>query len=163
MDEGMIRPAIEPLAQFGVAGLMGALWVWERLHTRKREQQLSEAHERIGQQRQSLRAMVKLIRQNTHAIERFGAAQDRVGRLLEKIYEEHRGIVGWMGAEGPRGGRALGETVGDCRGDGGGCGRLYVPAGDHGADAGGTESDRGRDSDATGGPGAGSPGPGRAA
>lgn len=161
MNEGMIRPAIEPLAQFGVAGLMGALWVWERLHTRKREQQLSEAHERIGQQRQSLRAMVKLIRQNTHAIERFGALQERVGRLLEKIYEEHRGIVGWMGSDGPRVGRVSGEAGGDCRIDG--CGRLHVPAGDDGAAANCAEGDRGRDGDAAGGPGTRPAGPDRAA
>lgn len=163
MDEGVIRPALEPLAQFGAAGLMGALWVWERVHSRKREQQLSEAHERIGQQRQSLRAMVKLIRQNTHAIERFGAVQERVGGLLEKIYEEHRGIVGWMCSGVPRVGRGAGEVVGDCRGDDGGCERLHVPAGNDGAAADGAEGDRDGGVDAAGGPDARPPGPGRAA
>jgi hypothetical protein len=39
---------LEPLSQFGIAGLMGALWIWERLLSRKRETQLSEAHRALS-------------------------------------------------------------------------------------------------------------------
>ena len=35
----MSPESIEPLTQFGAAGLMGALWIWERLLSRRRERQ----------------------------------------------------------------------------------------------------------------------------
>lgn len=33
----MLSDALSMFTQFGVAGLMGALWVWERMLSRKRE------------------------------------------------------------------------------------------------------------------------------
>ena len=50
----MPDPMIQQLTQFGVAGLMGVLWVWERLHSRKRERQLSEAHGELMSDREQL-------------------------------------------------------------------------------------------------------------
>lgn len=76
---------VEPLTQFGVAGLMGALWVWERLSSRRREAQLTEAHERLMGQRMELKVLVRLVRQNTEAIEGFRQAQRQVGQILERM------------------------------------------------------------------------------
>lgn len=81
---------MQQLAQFGVAGLMGVLWVWERLHSRKREEQLSEAHERILSERQELHEMVELVRRNIGAIERFEQTQTRLQQLLERMHDETR-------------------------------------------------------------------------
>lgn len=81
---------MQQLAQFGVAGLMGVLWVWERLHSRKREEQLSEAHERILSERQELHEMVELVRRNIGAIERFEQTQTRLQQLLERMHDEMR-------------------------------------------------------------------------
>ena len=44
-----VGEAIGPVAQFGVAGLMGGLWWWERKCSRQREEQLTENAVRIGQ------------------------------------------------------------------------------------------------------------------
>ncbi len=80
--------AIQPLTQFGVAGLMGMLWVWERLMSRKREAQLNEAHIHLQQQHHELNTLVKLVRQNTRAIARFDRTQLQLKELLEKMHHD---------------------------------------------------------------------------
>ena len=81
----MLLDAIANFTQFGVAGLMGALWVWERMLSRKRDAQLNAAHERIVHQQHELRVLVRLVRRNTQAIERFDQTQKQLRQLLEKI------------------------------------------------------------------------------
>ena len=54
---------VETLAQFGVAGLMGLLWVWERMHSRRREQQLSDAHQRLMMSDRQLEVLIRLVQQ----------------------------------------------------------------------------------------------------
>ncbi|MEX0775199.1 MAG: hypothetical protein WD042_05735 [Phycisphaeraceae bacterium] len=78
----------DQLTQFGVAGLMGALWVWERLYSRRRERQLSEAHERLTSDREHLAVLVALVQKNTAAIERFDRTQTQLTRLLERMQDE---------------------------------------------------------------------------
>ena len=82
--------ALEPLTQFGVAGLMGALWVWERRMSRRRERQLSEAHDRLVGERERLAELVDLVKQNTRAIEGFELTQARLHDLLERWVEDRR-------------------------------------------------------------------------
>ena len=82
--------AFDSLAQFGVAGLMGALWLWERLYSRKREQQLTEAHQQLTAQQQELHILTDLVRQNTAAIERFEQTQQRIADLLERMDQARR-------------------------------------------------------------------------
>ena len=81
---------IQTAAQFGVAGLMGALWLWERLYSRKREQQLTEAHQRIVAQQIELQTLIDLVRRNTAAIERFEQTQQRIADLLERMDQAKR-------------------------------------------------------------------------
>ena len=83
-----MQAILEPLAQFGVAGLMGALWVWERSMTRKREAQLTQAHDRLLQQGVQLREVIRTVHRNTRAIERFDQTQAQLGRLLERMTHE---------------------------------------------------------------------------
>ncbi len=80
--------AIQQLTQFGVAGLMGLLWVWERLMSRKREAQLNEAHLNLQGQHHELNVLVKLVRQNTRAIVRFDRTQLQLKELLEKMHHD---------------------------------------------------------------------------
>lgn len=82
--------AIDSLVQFGVAGLMGMLWVWERMHSRRRETQITEAHERLMHQAQELGVLTQLVSQNTEALISFEAAQHRMCQLLEDIAHEMR-------------------------------------------------------------------------
>ncbi|XAL97952.1 hypothetical protein OT109_10105 [Phycisphaeraceae bacterium D3-23] len=80
--------SFESLTQFGVAGLMGVLWTWERWFSRRRERELSEAHVRLMRQHDELETLIDLVRKNTEAIERFAGAQQRVGELLESMWED---------------------------------------------------------------------------
>jgi len=80
--------AVESLTQFGVAGLMGLLWTWERWFSRRRERELSAAHERLIAQREALETLVGLVQRNTEAIERFDSTQRRLNDLLAKLGAE---------------------------------------------------------------------------
>ncbi|MFN3167523.1 MAG: hypothetical protein ACE37H_10715 [Phycisphaeraceae bacterium] len=82
--------SIEPFTQFGVAGLMGALWLWERVYSRKREQQLTQAHEHLAAQQTELHELIRLVQRNTAAIERFDKTQSRIADLLERMDANRR-------------------------------------------------------------------------
>lgn len=84
----MIVELAQALSQFGAAGLMGALWVWERSMSRKRESQLSAAHEHLKNDRVQLRELMRLVHRNTRAVERFEQTQSQLRDLLERIYGE---------------------------------------------------------------------------
>lgn len=79
---------VEQFTQFGVAGLMGILWVWERLMSRKRERQLTEAHDRLTAEREQLTALLELIRHNTKALERFEQTQSRLVDIIDHMSRE---------------------------------------------------------------------------
>ena len=64
---------LEQLTNLGAAGLMGAMWLWERRTSRQREQQLDEAHTRIMSDRVQLSELMDVVRQNTEAITRLAA------------------------------------------------------------------------------------------
>jgi len=82
MLAGLLGP-VEALAQFGVAGLMGMLWIWERTHSRRREQQLTESHHALVERDQRLVMLCRLIRANTRALVEFERTQKRLADLLE--------------------------------------------------------------------------------
>ena len=50
MTDASLMELIKNLTQFGVAGLMGVLWVIERWLSRRRETQLDEAHHLLHDQ-----------------------------------------------------------------------------------------------------------------
>ena len=76
-------PAIGELTSLGSAGLMGAMWLWERNTSRTREEQLTATHDRVMGDRVQLDALVELVRQNTQAMTRL------VG-LIEQTQPENR-------------------------------------------------------------------------
>ena len=81
---------IEPMTQFGVAGLMGVLWIWERHLSRRRERQLTESHVQLMKQSESLNALLATVERNTAALERFDQTQRRLVRLLERMNHDDR-------------------------------------------------------------------------
>jgi hypothetical protein len=81
-------PSLPDLPALGSAGLMGAMWLWERRTSRQRDQQLDEAHQRIMGDRVQLDQLVSLVRQNIEAITTLAATQARLIGRLEK--EEKR-------------------------------------------------------------------------
>ena len=81
---------IEPLVQFGVAGLIAWLWMWERHHSRRRERQLTEAHHRLMRCDVHLRTVVKIVRKNTRALVEFERTQRQLQQVLEGIHDAMR-------------------------------------------------------------------------
>ena len=79
---------IEALTQFGVAGLMGGLWVFERALSRRRERQLDATHQKVIEGRQALRVLDGTVRRNTRAIEHFNMTQAHLGQALAALQAE---------------------------------------------------------------------------
>ncbi|MHC4995231.1 MAG: hypothetical protein ACYTGQ_09285 [Planctomycetota bacterium] len=75
----------QTLMEYGVAGLMGALWVWERSHSQRRERQLSEAHDRLMARDRQLEALMELVRQNTRALVGFERGHRRMLEVLARL------------------------------------------------------------------------------
>lgn len=68
-----VVPAFTELTSFGAAGLMGAMWLWERNNSRTREEQLTAVHDRVMSDRVQLDALVEIVQQNTQAMTRLSA------------------------------------------------------------------------------------------
>jgi hypothetical protein len=62
---------LDQLTSLGAAGLMGAMWLWERRASQSRERQLDEAHQRILADKVMLEELIEVVRQNTEAITRL--------------------------------------------------------------------------------------------
>jgi hypothetical protein len=73
------------IAQFGVAGLMGWMWLSERRAAGTREAQLTQAHERLVQERAQADALLTVIRDNTRALALLEAGQRTLVALLESL------------------------------------------------------------------------------
>jgi hypothetical protein len=75
---------LDQLTSLGAAGVMGAMWLWERLTSRQRDRQLDEAHDRIISDRVQLDQLVDVVRVNAEAMTRLSATQEQLIRTLEK-------------------------------------------------------------------------------
>ncbi len=82
----MEQDLLNLVSQFGAAGLIGWMWLSERRHTAKREQQLTEAHDRIGEQRIALDQLLSVIAENTRAVASLEAGQRALLSLLESMH-----------------------------------------------------------------------------
>ena len=71
---------LEQLMNLGVAGIMGAMWLWERRTSRQREEQIDEAHARIMTDRVALDQLMDLVRQNVEAMTKLSAMQEQLMR-----------------------------------------------------------------------------------
>lgn len=74
--------ALGQLTSLGAAGIMGAMWLWERRTSRQRDQQLDESHERILGDRVQLGLLVEVVRDNAQALTRLSTVQDELVRTL---------------------------------------------------------------------------------
>jgi hypothetical protein len=69
-------------AQFGTAGLMGWMWLTERRASATRERQLTEAHEKLVQERGMFEAVIQALKENTRAIASLEAGQRSLAEAL---------------------------------------------------------------------------------
>ncbi|MGC9455379.1 MAG: hypothetical protein ACP5HU_11020 [Phycisphaerae bacterium] len=81
---------LSDLTSFGAAGLMGAMWLWERRLSRHRERQLDAAHERIERDEQRLDKLTEVVQRNTAAITTFADTQRQVHETLKDLTRELR-------------------------------------------------------------------------
>ena len=77
-------PPLAELTSFGAAGLMGAMWLWERRTSRQREEQLDQAHARILGDGVQLEQLMDVVRQNSAAFARLSAVQEQLVRRMEQ-------------------------------------------------------------------------------
>jgi hypothetical protein len=70
------------LRSFGVAGLMGVMWLWERRNSQRREQQLDETHARITSDRVALDQLISVVRQNAEALTGLTSTQQQLVHQL---------------------------------------------------------------------------------
>jgi len=73
---------VDHLTSLGAAGIMGAMWLWERHTSRQREQQLDEAHARIMTDRIQLDELIDVVRHNAEAMARLSATQEQLIQRL---------------------------------------------------------------------------------
>ena len=69
------------------------LWVWERMYSRRREEQLSQTHRRLIEQDRQLSVFTEMVRQNTRAIVEFERVQRRMCEILQEISHEMQRTV----------------------------------------------------------------------
>lgn len=73
------------LAQFGVAGLIGWMWLTERRTAAARDQQLAQAHDRLIDGRTTINVLLSALDQNTRALTAIEIGQRRAVDLLERL------------------------------------------------------------------------------
>jgi hypothetical protein len=76
---------VEHLTSLGAAGLMGAMWLWERRTSQKREQQIDESHARIMSDRIQLEQLIDVVKQNTEVLARLCATQEQLVREFHNL------------------------------------------------------------------------------
>jgi hypothetical protein len=73
---------INDFANLGAAGFMGAMWLWERRTSQKREEQLDESHTRIMGDHVQLEQLISVVRDNTQALSRLTTTHEQLLRQL---------------------------------------------------------------------------------
>ncbi len=73
------------LAQFGAAGMIALMWLTERRAAAVRERQLSEAHERLMQDRRSFDLLLGAMQENTRALTGIELGQRTLSSVLERV------------------------------------------------------------------------------
>lgn len=82
------------LASLGAAGVMGAMWLWERRMSRHRDKQLDDAHHRISRDEQKLSLLADVVSRNTAAFVKCVQQQKEQSSLLHHLLEEiHHGRI----------------------------------------------------------------------
>ena len=70
--------------QFGTAGLIAWMWLLERRSAAERERQVSQAHERLMDQRVQVDALLEVVRDNTRAVAAVEAGQRALAGVLQR-------------------------------------------------------------------------------
>ena len=73
------------MAQFGVAGLIGWMWLTERRAAAVRERQLGEAHHRLMAERERGETLAGIVSASTRAMTALEASQRELAAVVERL------------------------------------------------------------------------------
>ncbi len=90
----MMQQVVSILAQFGPAGLIGVLWVYERRQAGVRERQIEAAHRRIVEREHDVAALLSVVKDNTQAMNTLQQTQRCLIDLLTRLGGAGRGVRG---------------------------------------------------------------------
>jgi len=76
-------PLFDNITSLGAAGLIGAMWLWERRQSSEREKQLDDAHARIMADGVKLEALMDLVKQSTETMATLVHQNDSLLRKLD--------------------------------------------------------------------------------
>ena len=82
--------AVASLTQFGVAGLIGWMWIVERRAAVSRERQIEETHARLMQDKTELEVLVQALRENSRALTALEVGQRGLVGLLRRFAGDWR-------------------------------------------------------------------------
>jgi uncharacterized coiled-coil protein SlyX len=82
-----VTNTMSDITSLGAAGVMGAMWLWERLQSRKRDEQLDNAHEKIMSQGVLIGELVDVVKANTEAMVKNA---DAMRQLADRMAGEGR-------------------------------------------------------------------------
>ena len=71
-------------AQFGVAGLIGWMWLTERRASASREKQLTDLHERVMSDRTTTDVLISVVSANTRAMTALESTQREMISVLAR-------------------------------------------------------------------------------
>jgi len=71
-------------AQFGVAGLIGWMWLSERRSSAERERQIDQSHRRITEHEHDRAALIGLVREATRAMVALETGQRALVAVIER-------------------------------------------------------------------------------
>lgn len=77
------------LAQLGAAGLIGWMWLTERRAAAQREAQLTQAHDKLVQERRALELVIAAIHDNTRVLTTLEVGQRTLISVLSKSCHDH--------------------------------------------------------------------------
>lgn len=77
---------VNVLAQFGPAGLIGFLWLYERRNSATRERQLDEAHRTTRMLDRQVDSLLTVVKDNTRAVNSLEQSQRHLIGLLERRF-----------------------------------------------------------------------------
>jgi hypothetical protein len=80
----MEEQVVAAVAQFGVAGLIGWMWLTERRSSAAREQQLSELHERVLHDRTTTDVLISVVSANTRAMTALENSQRELAGAIDR-------------------------------------------------------------------------------
>jgi hypothetical protein len=86
-----LATTIDTIPSLGAAGLIGAMWLWERRQSTQREKQLDDAHARILADRVQMDALIELVQHSTETLSKLALQQDAMLRKLDSECRADKG------------------------------------------------------------------------